>query len=98
MRVFYSPQISVNKIDYVITGEVISATYKGVTDTFDFTDMPNGVIEVTKDNLTPIETELEVIPIIRVERVDGILSVMLVNTIDETETDEAVLFPTWKEV
>lgn len=76
-----------NTFEYLIDGEVITATYAGVTDTFDFTDMPDGYVDFLM-----IETILEYNPIIKAERVNGELIVNLIQftyTAPVTEEMEA---------
>lgn len=91
MQVLLSPQRPVNgedKIDYEFGNDIVTATYKGVTDTFDFSGMPDGRAE-------NIDTTLEVNPIISAERKDGVLYVKLKNYIGEGATDEEK-FPDWQ--
>ena len=91
IKVFYSPQIDETDIlTYDIQGEVITATLNGVSDIFDFTDLPNGMIN-------EIISDLSVNPIIHAEREDGILYVELLNYIKEDAT-EFEKFPVWIEV
>lgn len=91
MKLLLSPQRPVNgedKINYEFGNDIVTATYKGVTDTFDFSGMPDGRAE-------NINTTLEVNPIISAERKDGVLYVKLVNYIGEGATDEEK-FPDWQ--
>ena len=91
MQVLLSPQRPVNgedKINYEFESDKIIATFKGVTDTFDFSSMPDGRAE-------NINTILEVNPIISAERKDGVLYVKLVNYIGEGATNEEK-FPDWQ--
>lgn len=94
MKILFSPQVNDNKITYQFIGEKIIATYKGITDEFDFTDMPDGIVETP---FYEIETELEINPISSVERVNGELRVKLLNFIDSNATYEE-RFPKWFEV
>lgn len=91
MQVLLSPQRPVNsedKINYEFGNDIVTATYKGVTDTFDFSGMPDGRAE-------NIDTTLEVNPIISAERKDGVLYVKLKNYISEGATNEEK-FPDWQ--
>lgn len=95
MDILLIPQVrDRNKIWYEIEHQKITATINGVTDTFDFTSMPNGVL-VTHDeggnNL--IETSLENIPICRAVKENGILYIDLLFSIDSDEDDNRLLFP-----
>ena len=90
-----SPQVRVrNKIWYVITENKITATINDTTDTFDFTDMPDGELQVWDDEGNVlIETELDEVPILEAEKTDGILTVKILFTIGLEEKDERLLFP-----
>jgi hypothetical protein len=92
MRVLYSPQVNPGqKITYKFQGETIVATFNGVvSDVFDFSGMPDG-------SAVNIETILAVKPIVNAERVNGVLSVELLNFIDHDATEQEK-FPTWQEV
>lgn len=93
MRVFFSPIVGLaDQIQYIFDSDKITATYKGSTDTFDFTGVPDGQLD-----LSTLETVLEVNPIMSAERVDGILYVELLNRIDEQDS-EFHKFPEWIEV
>ena len=65
-------QLSEETTSYEIVGEIITATYKGVTDIFDFTDLPDGLLE-------SIETTLEVQPIISAIKTNGVMRIELLN-------------------
>jgi len=92
MKVYLSPQDnhSDDNFLYTFTNEVITATFRGVTDTFDFTQMPLGAL---KD----VKTTLEINPIVDAERTTDGLSVILLNFINRDSTKEE-LFPDWMEV
>jgi hypothetical protein len=92
MKVYLSPQVNPKeKIIYSFDGEVITATLNGMTDTFDFTDMPIGVMD------GDAETTLPVSPIVSAERKEDGLYVKLLNFIAEDAPYEDC-FPEWKEV
>ena len=82
------------RIIYDIQGETITATMDGVTDTFDFSEMPNGRLELydEDDNLL-IESSMDDIPIRSAERVNGVLTVKLLYRVGIHEKDERLLFP-----
>lgn len=92
MKVLFSPQVGIDdsKFAYSFDGEIITATFNGDTDTFDFSEMPNG-------NANDITSDLTINPIISAKRVDDILYVELLNLIGEDATEEEK-FPEWIEV
>lgn len=93
MRVLYSPVVNLpDQFQYSFDGEKVTVTYKGVTDEFDFTGIPDGQID-----LSTVETVLELNPIIRANREDGILYLEVINSIDEDSSD-VYKFPNWIEV
>lgn len=94
MRVMKSPQVRFDDVrfTFVFEGETVSATLNGVTDTFDFTGLPDGEIDSSM-----VETILEYNPIIRAKREAGVLSVEIMNFIPEDATEEEK-FPEWIEV
>ena len=94
MRIYKSPQVGANekRFEFEFSGEVIVATFDGIEDTFDFTGFPDGEVEYSM-----IETVLEYNPILKATKVDGILSVELLNFISEDATEEEK-FPEWIEV
>ena len=94
MRILMSPQVMLEdqRFDFVFSGESITATFDGETDTFDFSGLPDGEVDFSK-----IETMLPYSPILIARRVDGVLSVELLNFISEDASD-AERFPEWIEV
>jgi hypothetical protein len=91
MKVLYSPQLNLkDKIIYSFQGETITATLNGTSDTFDFSALPDG-------RAYDIRTSLPVNPICDAIRENGVLSVILLNYIDEN-ADENERFPQWMEV
>ena len=95
MKILFSPQFrDDDKIWYEIEYQKITATINGVTDTFDFTGMPNGKLQLyNSDGESMIETVLEEIPILGAEKTDGVLTVEILFSIDSNEQDERLLFP-----
>lgn len=95
MIIKLSPQgRSENKIWYEITENKITATINDVSDTFDFTDMPNGELQMRdEDGNSLIETTLDEVPILGAEKTDGVLTVEILFSIDILEQDERLLFP-----
>lgn len=87
MQIKYSPQRSDDVIQYIFEEDIITVTYQDQSDTFDFTEMPDG-------EMGSIETELPLNPIISAKRVDGELFVELLYYHGATATQEE-LFPQW---
>lgn len=89
MKIYLSPQVSEDNeyIKYSFEGEKITATYKGITDVFDFTGMPNGIASA-------ITTTLAINPIISAKRIDNVLSVEVINTISGNASHDE-RFPEW---
>lgn len=90
MRVKLSPVRSDRTIEYSYDGEVITAMIDGQSDTFDFSSVPEGILE-------KVETDLPINPIVSAKRVDGTLYVELINFISADASEEE-RFPEWKEV
>ena len=94
MRILMSPQVMLEdkRFEFVFSGESITATFDGDADTFDFSGLPDGGVDFSM-----IETTLAYNPIIIARRVDGVLSVELLNFISE-DASELERFPEWIEV
>jgi hypothetical protein len=105
VRILYCPQYNLDKtIEYSFSGEAVTATIDGVTDTIDFSDMPEGSMDNSVSSMPagaqwvpPVETTLPINPIIGAERADGVLYVTLLRFIDNEATDDDK-FPGWQEV
>ena len=95
MIIQLSPQVRENnKIWYDIEEQKITATINGVTDTFDFTGMPDGELQLWDDDGSDlIETTLDEVPILGAEKTEGVLTVEILFSIDSNEQDERLLFP-----
>lgn len=95
MIIKLSPQVrDRNKIWYEIEDQKITATINDVSDTFDFTGMPNGKLQMWDDEGNElIETELDENPIISAKKENGKLTVEILFSIDMDEQDERLLFP-----
>ena len=95
MIIKLSPQVRENnKIWYEIEKQRITATINGISDTFDFTEMPNGELQMWDDEGNElIETELDEVPIISAKKENGELTVEILFSIDMDEQDERLLFP-----
>jgi hypothetical protein len=101
MMIKYSPQRNKNSsISYTFDGEMIIADVDGVTDSFDFTAVGDGVLQI-RESEPPfdllLDTVLPMIPIISAKRENGILYVELLKFIDDSATEED-RFPNWQEV
>lgn len=104
MKMLYSPQRNDNKLVYTFNGEIVTVSLQEPSeqiiedepqivfteiaqDTFDFSSIPDG-------ELTDIETTLPINPILKAERIDGVLSLILLNYIGADATEEEK-FPEW---
>lgn len=90
MKVLYSPVRSDKFIGYSFTGEIITCDMEEGRDTFDFSSMPDGLAQ-------EINTILPFNPILRAEKVDGVLSVELIKYVGPDATEQE-RFPEWMEV
>ena len=61
MKVLLSPQRSDKEINYHFEGEKITVTTDDMSDTFDFSNMPDGILQ-------EVETTLDVNPIVSANR------------------------------
>ena len=95
MIIKLSPQArDFNKIWYEIEDGVITATINDVSDTFDFTDMPDGELQMYDGDFNSlIETVLDEVPVLNAKKEDGVLTVEILFSIDASEQDERLLFP-----
>ena len=83
-----------NKIWYEIKENKVTATINDISDTFDFTDMPNGELQMyDADGNNLIETTLDEVPILSAKKEDGVLTVEILFSVDIDEQDERLLFP-----
>ena len=90
MKYKFSPQRNDEKIIYDFNNDIVTATYKGKTEIFDFSGMPDGVGNVEAE-------VLEINPILKAERTNGILYIELLNFIGADASYEE-RFPTVQEV
>jgi len=74
MRITYVPQRTDADVVYMFNGECITATVDGITDTFDFSPLPDG-------EATSIQSVLDPCPVLAARRVDGELHVTLLRAI-----------------
>ncbi|AMQ66619.1 hypothetical protein BH753_gp137 [Bacillus phage Shbh1] len=99
MKFIYVPQLSDKQIEYTFEDEKIIVHLDGYTDTFDFTGLPDGRLELIDEESGKllIETSLPINPIIGAWKEDGILHLKLLNYINDEATEEE-RFPSWQEV
>ena len=95
MIIKLSPQVrDYEKIWYEIENQKVIATINGISDTFDFSEMPNGKLQLWDDEgNNMIETTLDEVPILGAKKEDGILTVEILFSIDSSEQDNRLLFP-----
>jgi len=93
IKVYFSPQRADNQIEYSFCGETVAAKIGDAEDTFDFSALPDGELNIEES----IETTLPVCPIISAKRVDGILHLELLNWIGPDAPYES-RFPEWVEL
>lgn len=96
MKILFSPQVRENeKIIYEFEEGIIKATHKGKSDTFDFSDLPDGELQMYDDETGEfmIETDIEN-PVVSARKEDGVLYVELMNYID-TDASHEECFPEW---
>lgn len=94
MKILYSPIVRYPgqpDLIYKIQGKIVQVTYGENSDSFDFSEMPDG-------ELIDIETLLEINPINQAIKKEGELFLTLLNLIDDDEDSENILFPEWQEV
>ena len=93
IKVFFSPQRADNQIEYSFCGETVTARIGEAENTFDFSALPDGELNIEES----IETTLPVCPIISAKRVDGILHLELLNWLGPDAPHES-RFPEWCEL
>lgn len=95
MNILISPQVRSNdKIWYEVREDMVIVTINGITDSFDFSGMPNGKLQLyDSEGESMIETVLEEVPILGAEKTNSVLIVELLFSIDSNEKDERLLFP-----
>ena len=93
IRIYFVPQRSDNQIEYSFCGETVTARIGEAENTFDFSALPDGELNIEES----IETTLPVCPIISAKRVDGILHLELLNWLGPNAPYES-RFPDWIEL
>jgi hypothetical protein len=87
MNILLAPIRADFSIIYTFGTDSITATIENESDTFDFSAMPNGILD-------EMATTLPYMPIVSAERKEGVLSVVLLNPIGADATQEEK-FPEW---
>ena|SRR5690625_2215757 len=98
MKILYSPQRSDASLTYRFDGDIITVYYDSQFDTFDFTGLPDGKLQLEdEDGNSLIETSLPINPIKSAHKKDGVLHIELLyyHSKDATEKE---LFPKWTDV
>lgn len=93
IKVYFSPQRADNQIEYSFCGETVTARIGEAENTFDFSALPDGELNIEES----IETTLPVCPIISAKRMDGLLYLELLNWIGKDAPYES-RFPEWVEL
>ena len=93
VKVYFSPQRADNQIEYSFCGEAVTARIGEAENTFDFSALPDGELNIEES----IETTLPVCPIISAKRIDGILHLELLNWLGPDAPYES-RFPDWVEL
>ena len=97
MKIFLSPQVNEEeRIEYKFDGDKVIITIGETTDTFDFTGVPEGRLELFdfESEELLIKTNLPVQPLISAEKKDGVLYLELLNWIP-LDASESEKFPDW---
>jgi len=100
MKILFSPQVPLNisdKIQYMFQESSFEVSLPdGTTDVFDFSDFPNGKLDLFDEETGEelIVTELSLNPLQSAKKEDGILYVELLNYIGVDATEEE-RFPDW---
>lgn len=95
MNILLSPQVrDRDRIWYEIEGQKIQIEINDIVDVFDFTDMPDGELQLwDEEGRAIVYTEDYDFPILGAKKENGKLSVEIIFTIDMEEKDERLLFP-----
>lgn len=70
MKLILTPQRSDIKFSYNLEGDIISVTHDDISDTFDFSGLPDGIV-------SNIETILPINPVISAVKENGVLTVKM---------------------
>lgn len=96
IKILLTPQVSDKKnFKYNFNDDVLTIKIGDKNDTFDFTGLPDGRLEMyDKEGNELIQTTLRVNPLIKAEKKDGVLYLTLLNRIGIDATYEEK-FPEW---
>lgn len=98
MKLLLRPILPINnksKFLYDITGDVLTCTDEnGASDTFDFTDFPEGKLDMSSVEDPPITSVFPICPILEVRREEGVLHLELINYLGAAPSKED-MFPDW---
>lgn len=98
MKVLFSPRTSGENIHYHFEGQKITIEIDGVIDSFDFTDLPDGELDLyDAEGKQRLKTNLSFNPIRYAEKKDGVLWVRLLKKISNNASYED-RFPEWIDV
>ena len=103
MKIYLSPVRSDQKLTYQFSGETITATLDGQTETYNLSFVEEGQkirpveYDEAGNETINIPSALPIHPIISAKREGGVLYVELINTIGRNAS-HAERFPEWKEV
>lgn len=86
MRIKYSPQRSDVPLSYAFSGDIITATMGGKTDTFDFSGLPAGRAAISDSTLDPC-------PVLSAERTNEGELVVTLRTHHGPNAPESERFP-----
>lgn len=98
MKILLRPVLPLNKeckFKYEIEGDTLTCTNEnGESDTFDFTDFPEGKLDMSSVEDPPITSVFPTCPILEVRREEGVLHLELINYIEAAPSKED-MFPDW---
>lgn len=100
MKVYLLPQVNNEiKTNYIFDKESLKISINGITESFDFTNVPNGVLDMYDHDTGKllIDTSLDPFPIVKAERKDGVLYLELINLIDSDASNQEK-FSDWIDV
>ena len=95
MKIILFPQVrDRDRIWYEIEDQKITATINDISDTFDFTGMPDGELQLwDNEGSWLVEAKLDEVPIVSAKKENGELTVEIIFSVDMYEEDERLLLP-----
>lgn len=97
MKILLVPQVPINeedKITYSFNGNIVTANYKGIQDTFNFNGLPEGKLIIDLADETVKLSNMEHCPLVSAKKENGILYLELINYIPHNASYEE-RFPEW---